>query len=398
MIQQKWQPIELDLIRQLRPTCMVREISSILKHLGYNRTPTAIKKRAIQEGLYFKSLGIPVLVDIDQDIQDIIFAELETRLVVPDLHPTPPVLKTPKKDIQNAEDLLSELTHLRHQLFHTRSPKKYSAEPRTPYDMAGILVISDWHIGRVVNNKIYKRSYNLEIAKSRFADMFKQFGDLTEKHSFKEVLIVIAGDITDGLNIFPGQEELIEFSPIYQVKHGTRLLIEGISYLEQRFPYLEITILTAPGNHGRVGSSQITNYDNLLYLTLETLYLKLDSNVTMVINNFGTEHNIINFLGWELLIRHKAPVQADTPAARDRFAGWYAKYGWDGLIYGHFHHWGILNWNHLPIFRNGSGIGADQLADDMGVDDAPTQLAIVCSQNKLPESVVPLFLSDSQRK
>jgi hypothetical protein len=391
MKRNRWGTEEKKILRRLRPKCSHLEISKVLTTLGYNRTKKAIRRKSEGLGLRLEQIGIPDLSGFSSDVHNAVNSILAERISpVPSIKPTIVREANPtKSELTTAYDWLEELVEIRKDLQTTPAPAVKLEEK----GLSLALVISDVHIGRVITDETGRQAYNVEIALSRIQHLSQEVSRIVQERSAEELVILLVGDIADGADIFPGQSECNHTPPLFQIHLVVKALWDIILTIRADHPDLPIRITTCRGNHGRISTQKVSNWDNIVYQELELAAdickdRKLDT--VTVYNNFDIEYNTVEVRGWKLLLRHKAPAQADTAAAVRKFSGWYGIHHWDAIVYGHWHHWGIFTWNSKPIFRNGSVIGGDPYSETLAVYDDPTQLVIGITEDKLPEFITPI--------
>jgi len=395
----EWSKEEKQLLRKLRPVFTTKEISDVFSSIGYTRSLEAIERKSRRLGIKFFSIGLPDTRGLDQDIVDTINSVLQKRrrLVTPPLHST--INRYPqrfsKEEEETALEWIEQLVQVRYDL----NPPRIDSRVQTSHSdcMSLVVVLSDLHIGRTFKDLIENVSYNTDIAEQRCRKFTEEIISLYNKYNnVDEIVILLVGDLTDGIDIFPGQQEHSEITPLFQVHKATTFIWNMILSL-RNITDSSIRVVTCRGNHGRVGkTTKISNWDNIVYQELELVAdicnMRFNDRI-YVSNNFNVEYNTANVKGWKFLIRHYAPAQADTPAAQKKFGNWQDIHHWDALIYGHWHHWGIMTWQGRPVFRNGSVMGADPYAEELAVYDEPAQLVFGVSKEKLPEFITPINLS-----
>ena len=96
------------------------------------------------------------------------------------------------------------------------------------------------------------------------------------------------------------------------------------------------------------------------------------------------KERITTVRGHKLFLRHYAPNQIETPAAFKRYAGWLEIYDYDCLISGHFHSPKISYFQKRPVIRNGSLIGDDEYARELGYTANPCQVIFGVSEKRIP--------------
>jgi predicted phosphodiesterase len=87
-----------------------------------------------------------------------------------------------------------------------------------------------------------------------------------------------------------------------------------------------------------------------------------------------TEYLTFTIRGHRYLARHTAPEQPDTPSGRVKFNEWARLYKVEGILYGHWHHFGLFDVDGVRVFRGGSTVGGDSLSESMAKHSEPIQL------------------------
>ena len=97
-------------------------------------------------------------------------------------------------------------------------------------------------------------------------------------------------------------------------------------------------------------------------------------NPNLSIKYAETDYLTCDIRGKKYMIRHMAPEQPDTPAGRVKFNEWARMYKADGIVYGHWHHFGLFDVDGVRVFRGGSTVGGDSLSESMAKHSEPIQL------------------------
>lgn len=392
----EWSGEEKQLLRKLRPVFTTREISSVFRRIGYTRTDEAVDRKSRRLGVKFFHLGFPDVSDLDEDTVEaiqLVFSERE-EVRRPELRST--VNKYPqritKTEEQTAREWIDELVSLRRE-----QPQQQQYEVVNSEGMSLVITLSDIHIGRSFRNLLGDVSYSVDIAEQRCRKYTEEILGIAGRYgnTIDEIVLLLVGDLTDGVDIFPGQTETSEITPLFQIHRATMIIWEMLVSIREALPLVPIRVITCRGNHGRVGSMKISNWDNVVYQELElisTICNNRHNDRIFVSNNFNLEYNTTSVKGWKVMIRHYAPSQADTSAAQKKFGNWHDIHNWDTIVYGHWHHWGVMTWQGRPLFRNGSVMGADPYAEQLAVYDEPAQLVFGITRDRLPEFVTPVSL------
>jgi len=388
-----WNDDEIALLEALRPVCNTREIQRVLKSLEFDRTMEAISKKARTLGVSFKDFGLPSTAGLSEEAIDMINVMLQDREEQLSAV-NPPIAVSSAQKAQNtmksrniAADLLNDLQEIRAQVPRTSS---VSTRRASGDKESLVVVMSDNHFGRTFEDEDGTVLYNMQIARERVISTPEKIADALSREKRKqidEVVLCLIGDHIDGEGVFPAQEMSLETHIVEQVKQCVRAFWECIQKLRSMFPM--VRVITTRGNHGRGGISPESNWDNIVYQELELLIdITADPNLTIK-NKYGA-YNTLDVKGWRGMLRHKAPVQADTASALAKYAGWHGIHEWDFFCYGHWHHWGIMTWNSKPIFRNGTIMGADDYAESLAVKDEPVQLCFCVSEKQIPTNIMPI--------
>jgi hypothetical protein len=384
----RWSDEELFLVRVLRPCCKGSEILEIFRILGYaNRTDTSLRKIASKLGIRYNSLAYPDSKRINNNQKKVIDDVLKKRLPqTPPINPNSCYRQMPMKaEKMKAAQLIKELSEMRYEL--DLKPTLHIPMPHVRTGMSLGALLSDVHLGRKYNDEVGRMTYSVAIARKRLLKYAHEIvGAIKYNRSVSELVLCIIGDIADGLDIFPNHSEYLETAPFYQTKAALEVIWEMLLIIKNAFPDLPIRIVTVRGNHGGIRSTSVSNWDSIVYQMLEiaidVAHNDMPSGIR-IFNNFERTYNTVDIQGHKYLLRHKAPVQADTNAQMGKFAGWYGIHHWDAFCYAHFHHYGIMSWNSKPILRNGAVIGADYYAEELSVYDDPNQLIFGVTEDRV---------------
>lgn len=387
-----WSDEELVVLENLRPVCSAQEIQKVLRALGYTRTLEGINKRARKDRWYYSGeLGEPTWTEFNERQRSIIRYILDQRNEIEET--SPPAILSSKQKAKFTLQRNIQLSSLYEEMQDLRKNTPRSGSIRSLHAVGGIslvLLLSDFHIGKVIKDEDNIEVYNTDKGLQRIRQTPELILSTLDKETIsrtEEIIILLIGDHVDGEGIYPGQEITLEKGVSEQVRLVTRVTWELIQSVREIFPI--VRIVTARGNHGRSGLSVEANFDNMYYQQLELLVDWTDDPQLSIKNRYA-EFNTFTTQGWKGLIRHWAPVQADTSAAKSRLGGWKDIHGYHFMCYGHWHHWGVLTYNGCPIIRNGCLSGGDDYAEKLGCYDSPTQVLLGITQDNLPAFVAPL--------
>ena len=231
----------------------------------------------------------------------------------------------------------------------------YKTMPR-PKDIAPehfVTHFTDWHAGKKVIRENDKITFDTGIFHERVHRMLERPLYLLDHHvkfgaNIGMVDILNTGDLTNGENIYPGQEFQQEASPPDQVMLVVEAQIKFIkALLAEGYP---VRCHCVRGNHGRTSKDgdPSSNWDVMIYKILD-FWQKINKVDNCEIIYTESEYLNTDINGWKYHLRHIAFEQGDTSAGRSKFHGWGAMHDCDALVYGHWHHWGALPVDHLRV-------------------------------------------------
>jgi len=260
--------------------------------------------------------------------------------------------------------------------------KPHIASKQDKADIKGdtlCLQITDTHAGKVVKNQEGEIIYNEEIFRNRMNRLCEQTLKLLDNNISKgtdinDVVILLNGDLCNGENIYLTQAFEQEATPPTQVMLVVDILTKLITALLKR--NLPVRVYGIRGNHGRTGKDTdvASNWDIMVYEILDFWARLVLKNPKLQIKFAETEHMVFNVRGHNIMIRHIAPEQVDSPSGRVKINEWARQYKLDAVCYGHYHHAGIFDCDDIRVFRGGSTVGGDSLSDSMGKHSFPLQL------------------------
>lgn len=388
-----WTDDEVSLLETLRPVCTTREILQVFEQLAYDRSAEAIAKKARCLGMQFNDLGTPSLHALSEEelaaVEEMILDREDALNAM-----EPPVVLTPSEKGSQTLTLRKEVGDLHQRLQEVRQqvPRRSSVSHKIAKGShpSIVLMLSDHHIGKKVTNENHELVFNMQIAIDRIISIPELLLDqlpIEDLKSADEIVVLLIGDHVDGEDIFPHQNIHLESHVADQVLTVTKAHWNLLRSLRVMFPL--VRVITARGNHGRSGGSPESNWDNIFYQHL-ALLVDMENDPNLVIRNKYGEFSNFMVKEWRGHMRHKAPVQCDTAASRDKFAGWRDIHNYDFMCYGHWHHWGVHTYNGRPIFRNGSLSGGDDYSETFGSSDNPNQVVFGVTPDKIGTFITPL--------
>jgi calcineurin-like phosphoesterase family protein len=365
-----WYPEEIAFLKQNLETSTSELWDKYTDKFGQYRSQAAVRRQQLR---LKSALNVKNYVDeaidhaiVDDELSlDITIGEEVTSAVEKELrrHLTgkkiTPVTNQSKQELKDfVEDLIQSSKSL---------TKKSFFAPRAGCSF--VIHLSDTHMGKLTD------TFDSNVFASRFASIpSKMVSEIGKIPDLEEIVLILAGDMVEGEDIYPTQNSHIEMPAIIQIKKvvdNTLLLAKA---LNKQFGVL-VRIVTVPGNHGRVSksASEVTNFDNIVYQTLNYVVDAMNDFDNIVMDcNFDSFH-IFPVQDKSVLITHHGTKHLGTPAMQSKVAGWIHTKEFDMAFHGHWHQWSVDAQFGKPVMKNGSLPGPDDLSERMGVYDPPRQ-------------------------
>lgn len=238
--------------------------------------------------------------------------------------------------------------------------------------------LTDWHVGSIVRDEKGKIIYDRFIARQRAEILCSKVLMLLKDHlvqgtKITEIHLLLTGDMVDGEMVFPGQPWRTEMAPPKQVITVVDILRNFIlSLLEFKMP---IYIHAVKGNHGIPkikGLNPESNWDLMVYLILMD-WIANNSSKSVLMEYSEGDYQKCDIMGWTYLLRHEGPSQAETASGSSKAGGWNKVHTCDAMIYGHFHHPALMEWNGMRLFMGPSLKGPDEFSESIAKGSEPAQ-------------------------
>ncbi len=253
-----------------------------------------------------------------------------------------------------------------------------------------IAFLSDLHVG----SKFFMEDvFNQFLSFLKGEGEFNQYFDIASKIKY----ITIAGDLVDGVGIYPSQEKELIIKDIYKQ-------YEAFCNIVKQFPE-HISVIITPGNHDAVRGGQpqpripeefvgdLKNYSNVHFLGspstftmhgLKTLMYHGDSafsligNVPSLTNAYSNPENIA--IDW-LKRRHLSPIYGDNPIIPEKSDYLCINEPPDILHFGHLHRNGYANYRGTNIINSGAWQSITDYQLKQGFIPTPAKLPIYNMKN-----------------
>ncbi len=179
---------------------------------------------------------------------------------------------------QAIADALREQIPLRPRVPSGRAPKFNINRLAT----GGILDLSDWHYGEVVDPEstggVY--AYNPEIAAERFDHTIDKAIELGRDHKIGKLVVILGGDMVSG-NIHDDLNRTNESMLVNQTLEMSEIVVGGLDRVTNSFR--QVDALSVAGNHPRLEKvpffkhKQVENMDYMLDVILQLMTKRQDN-------------------------------------------------------------------------------------------------------------------------
>jgi hypothetical protein len=135
----------------------------------------------------------------------------------------------------------------------------YIYEPRLQNSKnKAILVITDWHIGVVVDDCV-GNYYNFEIATKRIEHLIKETLDYCKLYGVNDLHVIGLGDWIEHQYMRDNQSQDCEFSPSLQIAKAKKLIFKLLVNLSE---YVNVSYASIAGNHDRFEGNKNKSFDD----------------------------------------------------------------------------------------------------------------------------------------
>lgn len=224
-----------------------------------------------------------------------------------------------------------------------------------------IVLLSDWHIGYVIND--YKgNSFNYHIAQERLSKLLAETKKSCDLYNITDVVVVNAGDSTEGLYMRQNQSYECEYNLNEQIVKATRLLYGVCTSISE---YANVEFVSVGGNHNRGAGSKDANIEgdnsNIIIVEMFKDFIELSKNnrIHVLETDFKDDSAVFEMCGKKVKVIHgdnrvkEGKKLFDAEATMD-------KDFYDIILRGHFHNFNVETMNNGGyVITNGCLFGAN---------------------------------------
>ena len=256
--------------------------------------------------------------------------------------------------------------------------RKSDRKPVRSTNRCGILLLSDWHYGAVVNN--YWNKYDPEICQKRLWDILTDTASLVETYGISRLYVLNLGDLISGRIHAQTRIENRE-DAISQVMHVSELLAQFLYDLSSSTA-VPIEYYDCLDNHSRVEpnikeSLRLESLARIITWYLQERFAE-DDLVNINFNDYSDD--IVSFEtkdGWNIVGVHGDLDSQKAVIKNMRGMLWERPHL---VCTAHLHHFSADEENECMMISNPSLMGTDSFAESKRLTSKPAQTFIVTSE------------------
>lgn len=262
--------------------------------------------------------------------------------------------------------------------------KPYSADIGSDQEEYAVALLSDLQTGKITPD------YNSDVARERVMRYARKVVELADiqrlHHPVRHAVVPMLGDMVEGVDIFPGQQWLID-STLYDQLFNTTpaLLADFVRYLLSHFE--SVTVYAVDGNHGRIGRrgqfGPMDNADRMLYRILAML-LRDEPRFQLHMTDPQGERNwyqVMQLGNYSAMLIHGDQIRGHSGfpwyGLGKKVNGWGSggvpeRFG--DVMMGHYHQLARIPLNQRSVWVNGSTESTNTYAsENLAAQSEPSQ-------------------------
>jgi hypothetical protein len=218
-------------------------------------------------------------------------------------------------------------------------PKAASDKKSSKKAEVALIHLTDWQAGKV------SVSYNIDVLRERIALMMDKVTHLTNiqraHHPVNDCVLVLGGDMVEGLGIFPGQQYEIG-AHVYEQLFSVSNLIEAV-VLRLASEFNRVHVVCEYGNHGRIGrKGDMPSGDNIDRMAYRVAQDRLTTLKNVTWQQSDDWHQLVAVGNYRLLVIHGDEIPSfggQTPAYSilRKINAWATFLDFNDCMLGHFH-------------------------------------------------------------
>lgn len=266
-----------------------------------------------------------------------------------------------------------------------KAPRLIRPRGDGPEEVA-VALLSDLQTGKITPD------YNTEVCRERvmrYAEKVVRISNVQRAdHPVRHCVVPMLGDMVEGVDIFPGQQWLIDSTLYAQVFNSTpTIVVDFLRYLLANFD--TVTVEAVQGNHGRIGRKGMfgpeDNSDRMVYRVIQ-LMMRDEPRLTFNMADPVGErawYKIATIGNYKALLIHGDQIRGSMGFPWYGLSKKVHSWGSGGLgsdsdfqdvMMGHYHSLARVPLNHRSAWANGSTESTNTFAaETLAAQSRPTQ-------------------------
>lgn len=264
-------------------------------------------------------------------------------------------------------------------------------------------LLSDMQTGKITPD------YNSEVAGERVRLYAEKIIDIGIRRGITDITVGMLGDMVEGVDIFPGQQWLIDSTLYRQIFDTTPVYV--VEFLRKLLTWFStVTVEAVQGNHGRLGRKgqhgPEDNADKMVYRICE-LMMRDEPRVEWRIADPVGEaawYQIAEIGNYKAMLIHGDQIRGANGfpwyGLGKKVHGWASgglpgNQSFDDLWMGHYHTLTMVGLNHRKVWANGSTESYNTFAaETLAAQSRPSQWVLVIDKDAgHVESSYPVYLA-----
>lgn len=271
--------------------------------------------------------------------------------------------------------------------------------PKPPKDRrrkspeVAVAMLSDTQTGKITPD------YNTEVCRARVLDYAHKVVELAEiqrlHHPVTECVVPLLGDMVEGVDIFPGQQWLIDSTLYGQIFESTPSIItDFLRILLANFETVRVEAVQ--GNHGRIGRKGVfgpeDNSDRMVYRLVKMLMRDEPRLQFNMADPSGERawYKVMHIGNYSAMLIHGDQIRGSMGfpwyGVSKKVNGW-ASGGipetFDDLYMAHYHQLARIPLNQRTVFCNGSTESTNTFASEtLAAQSEPSQWLLFVDPDK----------------
>jgi hypothetical protein len=249
-----------------------------------------------------------------------------------------------------------------------------------------VALLSDLQTGKLTPD------YNSDVAAervARYADKIIELSRIQEKdHPVRHCMVPLLGDVVEGVDIFPGQQWLIDSTLYAQIFNTTPVILAD--FCRKLLTHFDtVTVYAVDGNHGRIARRGTfgpeDNADKMVYRVLELL-LRDEPRFRLIMRDPAGERNwyqVMELGAYKALLIHGDQIRGHSGfpwyGLGKKVQGWASgglgpDSDFQDVLMGHWHQLARIPLNQRSVWVNGSTESTNTYAaENLAAQSEPSQ-------------------------